>query len=102
MSKPIVVDYDALTGDCAPVRSGAAGVRLIVAAVCTLGTESAGLREGEQDVDVEAALAFQQLEAQPSKQGWGVGVRAVRSDDSAWRSDDERLLLTPGAAVGLS
>jgi hypothetical protein len=52
MSKPIVVDYDALTGDCAPVRSGAAGVRLIIAAVCTLGTESAGLREGEQDVDV--------------------------------------------------
>jgi hypothetical protein len=91
MSKPIVVDYDALTGDCAPVRSGAAGVRLIVAAVCTLGTESADLaRQMDQDVDVEATLALQQR-----------ALRCVAAE-ARLRSDDERLLFAPCAAVGVS
>ena len=90
MSKPIAVRYDALTGDCAPVRLGAAGARPIVAAVCTLGTESAGLaRQVDQDVD-EATLALQQR-----------ALRCVAAE-ARLRSDDERWLFAPCAAVGVS
>jgi hypothetical protein len=91
VSKPIAVRHDALTGDCAPVRLGAAGARLIVATVCTLGTESAGLtRQVDQDVDVEATLALQQR-----------ALRCVAAEARV-RSDDERWLFAPCAAVGVS
>jgi hypothetical protein len=91
VSKPIAVRHDALTGDCAPIRLGAAGARLIVATVCTLGTESAGLtRQVDQDVDVEATLALQQR-----------ALRCVAAEARV-RSDDERWLFAPCAAVGVS
>jgi hypothetical protein len=91
MSKPITVRHDALTGDCAPVRLGAAGARLIVAAVCTHGTESAGLaRQVDQDLDVEATLALQQR-----------AFRRVAAEPRL-RSDEERWLFAPCAAVGVS
>jgi hypothetical protein len=91
MSKAIAVRSDTPTGDCAPVRLGAAGARLIVAAVCTLGTESADLaRQMDQDVDVEATLALQQR-----------ALRCVAAE-ARLRSDDERWLFAPCAAVGVS
>jgi hypothetical protein len=90
MSKPITVGYDALTGDCDPCAWGAAGARLIVAAVCTLGTESAGLaRQVEQDVDVGPTLALQRA------------LRCVAAG-ARLRSDDQRWLFAPCAAVGVS
>jgi hypothetical protein len=91
MSKPITVRHDALRGDCAPVRLGAAGARPIVAAVCTLGTESASLaRQVDQHVDIEATLTLQQR-----------ALRCVAAE-ARLRSDDERWLFAPCAAVGVS
>jgi hypothetical protein len=66
MSKPITVRYDALTGDCAPVRLGAAGARLRVAAICTLGRDWASLaRQVEQDLKIEATLGRRQRGLRP-------------------------------------
>jgi hypothetical protein len=66
MRRLIVVGYDALAGDYVPVWLGAAGARLRVAAICTLGTDWAGLaRQVEQGLNVEATLGRRQRGLRP-------------------------------------